>query len=71
MEDKTYDLGDIIEMKKEHPCHKSKEWEIIRMGADIKIKCVQCERIVMLPRAKFEKGAKKVVKKDKTIENTK
>ena len=41
------------------------------MGADIKIKCVQCERIVMLPRAKFEKGAKKVVKKDKTIENTK
>ena len=34
-----YNLNDIVEMKKEHPCHKSKLWTIIRMGADIKIKC--------------------------------
>ena len=33
-----YGLNDIVEMKKEHPCHKSKYWQIIRMGADIKIK---------------------------------
>ena len=34
MDEKSYDLNDIIEMKKEHPCHKSKQWKIIRMGAD-------------------------------------
>ena len=32
-----YGLNDIVEMKKEHPCHKSNEWKIIRMGADIRI----------------------------------
>ena len=48
MEDKTYDLGDIIEMKKEHPCHKSKEWEIIRMGADIRVKCLGCGSSVLM-----------------------
>ena len=35
MEVPQYDLNDIIEMKKEHPCHKSKQWKIIRMGADV------------------------------------
>lgn len=59
---KEYDMGDIIEMKKTHPCG-SKNWEIVRMGADIKIKCCGCDRIVMLPRSKFEKSAKKVAKK--------
>ena len=56
-----FDLGDIVEMKKEHPCG-SKNWEIIRVGADVKIKCCGCERIVMLPRTKFIKGVKKIVK---------
>lgn len=58
---KIFNLGDIVEMKKDHPCG-SKDWEIIRMGADIKIKCCGCGRIVMLPRSKFEKDMKKVVK---------
>ena len=39
-----FDLGDIVEMKKQHPCG-SKEFEVIRLGADIKIKCVGCGRI--------------------------
>lgn len=63
MEDKTYDLGDIIEMKKEHPCHKSKEWEIIRMGADIRVKCLGCGSSVLMPRLKFEKRLKRIVRK--------
>ena len=37
-----YKLDDIVEMKKEHPCHKSRQWRIIRMGADIRIKCLGC-----------------------------
>ena len=58
---KVFELGDIVQMKKMHPCGTDK-WEIIRVGADIKIKCVGCGRIVMLPRVKFQKEAKKVIK---------
>lgn len=58
---KQFNLGDIVETKKEHPCG-SKQWEVIRVGADFKIKCLGCERIVMLPRPKFEKSVKKVIK---------
>ena len=68
---KVFNLGDIVEMKKVHPCG-SKNWEIIRLGADIKIKCLGCARIVMLPRVKFDSGVKKIIKenilnKDKPI----
>ncbi len=56
-----YKLNDIAVMKKEHPCEKrSTKWQIIRLGADIKIKCLGCGRIVMLSRSKFEKGLKKI-----------
>ena len=57
----TFDLGNIVEMKKQHPCG-SYNFEVIRLGADIKIKCTGCGRIVMIPRTKFLKGAKKIIK---------
>lgn len=60
-------LGDIVEMKKVHPCG-SKDWEIVRLGADIKIKCCGCGRIVMLERSKFEKDIKKIVKQNMPTE---
>ncbi|WP_234118390.1 DUF951 domain-containing protein [Clostridium hydrogenum] len=64
---KEFDLGDIVEMKKAHPCGTNK-WEIIRTGADIKIKCINCGRIIMIPRTKFEKGLKNILeKKEKNI----
>lgn len=56
----NFKLGDIVEMKKQHPCG-SNQFEIIRVGADIKIKCAKCGRIVMIPRGKFQKEAKKIV----------
>ena len=59
---KEYEIGTIVQMKKQHPCG-SYLWEVIRLGADIKIKCQGCDRIVMLPRSKFEKDAKKVIEK--------
>ena len=59
-----YKLNDIVLMKKVHPCG-SNEFEIIRLGADIKIKCVKCGRIIMLPRVDFNKRIKKVVKNEK------
>ena len=55
-------MGDIVEMKKQHPCGTN-QFEIIRVGADIKIKCVGCGRIVMIPRNKFQKDAKRIVVK--------
>jgi hypothetical protein len=51
-------LGQIIEMKKVHPCGSNK-WKIIRLGADIKIECLECKRIVMIDRLKFLKSVKK------------
>lgn len=60
---KVFYLGDIVQMKKQHPCG-SYEWEIIRLGADIKIKCTGCGRLVMLPRQKFEKDVKKIIKQN-------
>lgn len=55
-----FSLGDIVQMKKPHPCG-SREWTIIRTGADVKIRCCKCERIVMLDRAVFVKRAVKIV----------
>ena len=60
-----YNLHDIVEMKKPHPCGLNR-WEIIRLGADIKIKWTGCGRLIMLPRREFEKKMKKVLE---TAEN--
>lgn len=57
---KEYKLGDIIIMKKSHACG-SNEWKITRMGVDIKIKCINCGREVMMDRLEFEKKLKKVL----------
>lgn len=59
----NYDIGSIVEMKKTHPCG-CKEFEITRVGVDIKIKCTNCGRTIMLPRVEFNKKIKKVLKED-------
>lgn len=56
-----YGLYDIVEMKKEHPCHKSKYFEVIRVGADVKIKCQGCGAILMFPRSEFDRKLKRVI----------
>lgn len=56
-----YDIGTIVEMKKQHPCKKSKYWKVIRMGADIRIKCLGCGASVMFSRRDFEKKLKRIV----------
>jgi len=60
MERKIFNLGDIVKMKKQHPCG-SYNWEVMRMGADIKIKCQGCGRLVMLPRSEFERKMIRVI----------
>jgi len=56
-----YKLGSIVIMKKEHPCGTN-EWEITRIGADIKIRCINCNRSIMMSRIDFNKKIKKVIK---------
>ncbi|MGE5703041.1 MAG: DUF951 domain-containing protein [Clostridia bacterium] len=60
MERKTFQLGDVVQMKKPHPCGTN-AWKVIRMGMDIRIKCTGCEHSVMIPRLEFERKLKKVL----------
>ncbi len=54
-----YNVGTVVIMKKQHPCGNS-EFTITRIGADIKIKCNECGRFIMLPRIEFNKKMKKI-----------
>ena len=56
----NYKLGDIVEMKKPHACQTNK-WQIKRMGVDIKIKCINCNREIMMDRLEFDKKLKKII----------
>lgn len=61
MEVEQIRLGDVVQTRKQHPCGSS-EWTVIRTGADIKIKCAGCGRIVMMDRETFIKRRKKVLR---------
>ena len=50
-------LGDMVRLKKKHPCG-SYEWEVVRLGADIGIRCLKCQRRVLLERSVFERRVK-------------
>jgi len=52
-------VGDVLVMKKPHPCG-SVRWEVLRIGADFKLRCSGCGREVMGPRSRFEKNVKKI-----------
>ncbi len=55
------DLGDIVRLRKPHPCG-SYEWEIVRLGTDIGMVCQGCQRKVLIPRGKFNKRLKSIIK---------
>ena len=61
--EKEYKLGSIVVMKKQHPCGENK-WEITRIGADIKIKCLNCNHEIMMDRLEFEKKLRRVLHED-------
>lgn len=54
-------VGDILRMKKQHPCGSS-EWEVLRIGADFRLKCRGCGHQIMIPRPKAEKSVRAVVR---------
>jgi hypothetical protein len=55
-----YKLNDLVIMKKPHAC-QTNEWQITRMGVDIKLKCIACGREIMMDRLEFERKLKKVI----------
>ncbi len=61
-------LNDIVRMRKPHPCGGT-EWRVVRLGADIGIKCLTCGRRVLLPRHEFEKRVKTIVEKNRPADN--
>lgn len=66
MERKQFQLGDVVMMKKPHPCGVN-EMEIIRMGMDIRVRCTGCKHSVLIPRAKFESKMKKVLRSNPAL----
>ena len=62
-----FSLKDRVILKKPHACGENL-WEIVRVGADVKLKCLACDRVIMLDRLEFMKRAKKLIpsKKDET-----
>ncbi|NLL92110.1 MAG: DUF951 domain-containing protein [Ruminococcaceae bacterium] len=56
-------IGDIITVKKQHPCG-NKDFLVLRVGMDFKIKCQKCGREIMIPRNKIEKRIRKIVRSD-------
>ncbi len=55
-------VGDIVQTRKAHPCGNDR-WRVIRVGADVKIRCLGCDRIVMMERADFVKRRKKTIER--------
>ena len=58
----VYEVGDVVTLKKGHPCG-SKEWEILRVGADFRLKCMGCVHQIMVTRKMVEKNTRKLSKK--------
>lgn len=65
MEIKRFAVGDILEMKKQHPCGE-KHMKVLRVGSDIRIVCVKCGRDVTVAREKLEKNIRKVISASET-----
>ena len=54
-------VGDVVKMKKAHPCG-SYEWEVLRIGADFRLRCLGCDHQIMIARRMMEKNIREIVK---------
>ncbi|MBR5578140.1 MAG: DUF951 domain-containing protein [Lachnospiraceae bacterium] len=59
-------VGDIITLKKQHPCG-SKDWKVLRIGADFRLKCMGCEHQIMISRPQTEKNIRNLKRGEETI----
>ena len=56
-------VGNIVKLKKQHPCG-SREWEVLRVGADFRLKCLGCGHQIMVSRKLVEKNTRRITKKE-------
>jgi len=68
MQPMHFELGDRLRLRKQHPCGNS-DWEVVRLGADIGLRCEKCGRRVLLPRAEVERRVKQVLPRAVKTEN--
>lgn len=59
-------VGDIIKLKKQHPCG-SQEWNVLRIGADFRLKCTGCGHQIMIARKQVEKNIREIRRGDQKI----
>ena len=64
MEIKRFNVGDILEMKKQHPCGE-KKMKVMRIGSDIRMMCMGCGRDMTVAREKIEKNIRKIINAEK------
>lgn len=62
-----YEEGDVVSMRKAHPC-KSKDWELVRVGSDCKLKCMGCGREMTMSRISLEKATARVTRNGEVVE---
>ena len=60
-------VGDVLKLKKQHPCG-SREWEVLRVGADFRLKCLGCGHQIMIARKLLEKNVKEIVEKSRKVD---
>ncbi|NJO07477.1 MAG: DUF951 domain-containing protein [Chloroflexaceae bacterium] len=58
----TFELGDVVQLRKAHPCGGD-TWQVVRLGAEIGLRCETCERRVLLPRAELERRMRRFVQR--------
>lgn len=63
-----FELGDRLRLRKKHPCGNF-DWEVVRLGADIGLRCERCGRRVLLPRAEVERRTKQMLPRAEKHEN--
>jgi len=63
------ELGDVVRLRKKHPCGGD-EWQVVRLGADIRVKCLKCQRQVLLERGIFERRMRALVSRRQPTNKT-
>jgi hypothetical protein len=61
-------VGDVLELRKSHPCG-GKQWRVLRIGLDIGLECLTCERYVLVPRRRLETRMKRFVERGTSSED--
>ncbi|MGD0352642.1 MAG: DUF951 domain-containing protein [Dehalococcoidia bacterium] len=63
------EVGDVVRLRKKHPCGGD-EWQVVKLGVDIRIKCLKCQRLVLLERGTLERRIKTLVSRAQSTSKT-